>query len=497
MRRASIVTTVAVLVTVGLSGCMQTQPPPGDGDGNGADEVVVVEMTDGLDFSPETITVTVGTTVKWVNVGSIPHTVTPDGDEDAWPGSPEGSGDATEEWLREGESWSYTFTETGTYSYHCIPHASEGSDGTMQGMVGTVIVTESGDGGDGDGDSYEFGAPKTADIAEVSRHPSEMPSDTEWTLYENGSYSKRVARDGPVDHEVHFQIQEGVAEVLPGTTIDAWTFDSAIPGPMIRVRENDTVDFFLHNPADSALPHNVDFHAVTGPGGGAVTLDTAPGATSHLQVKMLNPGIYIYHCAWPDIPSHISHGMYGLIVVEPEEGLPEVDHEYYMMQSEFYTEAGGERGTDSLEGVGHLDYDGSMGNLEEPTFVVWNGRPGSILGDRALGSYGDNVTVNETVRMFTGNIGPNLISSFHVIGEIFDRVYVEGSFDLVNRNVQTTLVPSGGAVGVEFRVEVPGTYIPLDHAIYRVHKGMIGQLTVDGPPNADVYEPVRYSDELR
>jgi nitrite reductase (NO-forming) len=241
----------------------------------------------------------------------------------------------------------------------------------------------------------------------------------------------------------------------------------------------------------------VDFHAVTGPGGGAARLATAPGEVSELRAKLLNPGIFVYHCAFPDIPMHISHGMYGLIVVEPDGGLPQVDHEFYLMQSELYTDKGGSLQYLELKNGGHLTFSSEYGRLEEPTFVVFNGRPESLAGDRSLGMFGGStINAGETVRLFVGNIGPNLISSFHVIGEIFDRVYVEGSFDLVNRNVQSTLVPAGGAVGVEFKVDYPGDYTIVDHSIFRIHKGAVGTLHCEGVANPEIFQPIKYNTQL-
>jgi nitrite reductase (NO-forming) len=266
---------------------------------------------------------------------------------------------------------------------------------------------------------------------------------------------------------------------------------------MLRCRAGDSVNFFLHNPEGAKMPHNVDFHAVNGPGGGAAHLNTTPGATSNIRVKMVAPGIFIYHCAFPDIPDHISHGMYGLVVVEPEEGLPAVDHEYYLMQSEFYTDRGGRQAYSQLQDAGHLANSLEFGRLEEATFVVWNGRPEAVAGDRAIGVFsGDVINTGETVRLFVGNIGPNYISSFHVIGEIFDRVYVEGSFSLINQNVQSTLIPAGGAVGVEFAIDVPGDYVIVDHAIFRVHKGASGIIHAVGPENPELYQPIESSEGL-
>ena len=340
-------------------------------------------------------------------------------------------------------------------------------------------------------------SPAAVTIDEISRHPSAMPDSPNYTKYDGGTWSDPVKRTGPITITAHFQIKEGVAQVVDGTYLDYWTFDGTVPGPMIRGMVGDTVDFFLKNPAGSMMPHNVDFHAVTGPGGGAVKLLTAPGAESELKVKLVHPGIYIYHCAFPDIPTHISHGMYGLIVVEPQGGLPKVDHEYYLMQSELYTDAGADKSAGELTKLGLLNYDAANGNLEEPTFVVWNGRPASTTGDRAIGMFnGDSIKAGDSIRLFVGNIGPNFISSFHAIGEIFDTVYVEGSFALENHWVQSTLIPAGGAVGVEFTVEVPGDYTLVDHAIYRIHKGAVAALHVTGADRPDLYQSITYSKEL-
>lgn len=333
------------------------------------------------------------------------------------------------------------------------------------------------------------------DVEDISRHPSDLPRSPRYTLYEDGEAKNPVTRtDEPITIEVHFKIREVIAEIVKGTTRELWTFNGTVPGPMIRGRVGDTIDFYLHNPGESGFPHNVDFHAVTGPGGGSVELDTLPGEISHLRARLLAPGIYVYHCAFPPIPNHIEHGMYGLVVVEPRGGLPEVDQEYYLMQHEYYTELGGDQSAARTKDKGHLSPSAKHGHLEEPTYVAFNGRPGAISGDRALGRFNTTIETGDTARFYVGNIGPNLISSFHIIGEIFSKVFVEGSFDLVNRHVQSTLVPAGGAVGVEVTFEVPGDYTPVDHAIYRTDKGAIGNIHVTGPKNEEVYDPVRSSD---
>ena len=336
--------------------------------------------------------------------------------------------------------------------------------------------------------------PVTAD--EISLHPSEMPDSADYAFYADGKYDRLTRRTAgePLVHEVHLTSKEVVAAVVPGTTMQYWTFDGRIPGPMIRARVGDSLDFYLKNDAASTMPHNVDFHAVNGPGGGAAKLHTLPGSESRLKVKLLNPGIYIYHCAFPDVPMHISHGMYGLIVVEPADGLPKVDREYYLMQSEFYTDRGARLGYTELKDAGHLPFSNEYANEERPTFVVWNGRPESIVGERALGTLDKPILAGQTMRLFVGNIGPNLVSSFHVIGEIFDTVYVEGSFDLRNRNVQSTVIPAGGATGVEFKIDVPGTYLLVDHSIFRLHKGIAGQLVAGGDEVPEIFESIKFDD---
>jgi len=248
-----------------------------------------------------------------------------------------------------------------------------------------------------------------------------------------------------------------------------------VPGPMIRVRRGDLVELHLMNHPDNAMPHNIDLHAVTGPGGGATSTFTAPGHQSQFSFRALNEGVYIYHCATAPVPMHVANGMYGLIVVEPEQGLPAVDREFYVVQGDFYT-----RGGYREPGLQPFDMDKQI--LEQPTYVLFNGRDGALVGDRAL-----TAAVGETVRLFVGNGGPNLVSSFHVIGEIFDEVRHEGAREIVH-DLQTTLVPAGGAAVVDFRLEVPGTFVLVDHSINRAfNKGALGMLKVDGPEDKQVY----------
>lgn len=277
---------------------------------------------------------------------------------------------------------------------------------------------------------------------------------------------------------VNMEILEEEGEMTDGTTYVYWTFGGSVPGSFIRTRVGDEVEFTLSNHPDNKLPHNIDLHAVTGPGGGAISSFVAPGHEKKFNFKTLNPGLYVYHCATAPVGMHIANGMYGLILVEPEGGLPLVDKEYYIMQGDFYTK--GDYGE-----VGLQPFDMRKAVDEDADYVVFNGKVGSLTGDDAI-----TANVGETVRLYVGNGGPNLVSSFHVIGEIFDKVHVEGG-SMINEDVQTTLIPAGGAAIVEFKVDVPGTFILVDHSIFRAfNKGALGMLKVKGEENKDVYSGV-------
>ena len=278
---------------------------------------------------------------------------------------------------------------------------------------------------------------------------------------------------------VNMEILEQEGTMTDGVKYIYWTFGGSVPGSFIRTRVGDEVEFTLSNHPDNKLPHNIDLHAVTGPGGGATSSFVAPGHEKTFSFKTLNPGLYVYHCATAPVGMHIANGMYGLILVEPEGGLPRVDKEYYIMQGDFYTK--GENGDPGLQA-----FDMKKAVEEDADYVVFNGKVGSLTGDNAI-----TANVGETVRLYVGNGGPNLVSSFHVIGEIFDRVNIEGGSS-INENVQTTLIPAGGASIVEFKVDVPGTFIIVDHSIFRAfNKGALGMLKVKGEDNKKLYSGVK------
>ena len=323
-------------------------------------------------------------------------------------------------------------------------------------------------------DGLPAGAYGTADTAapavaqapatgvDVVRDPTDLPAPLE-------------ARE-PTTVRIDLEAVEVEGQLADGTTFTYWTFNGAVPGPFFRVRLGDTIEVHMTNNTSSTMNHSVDFHAVTGPGGGAVMTQTQPGQESIFTAKALNVGLFVYHCATPMVAHHISNGMYGLILVEPEGGLPPVDREFYVMQGDIYTTgAFGEQGKQTTDVTKMLN--------EDPEYIVFNGAVGALTTQKPL-----KANVGETVRIFFGVGGPNLTSSFHVIGEIFDRVYDQASLTGAPlTDVQTTLVPPGGATMVEFDLEVPGNYILVDHALSRLQRGLAGYLIVEGPDAPEIF----------
>ena len=285
-----------------------------------------------------------------------------------------------------------------------------------------------------------------------------------------------ITRDHATKVIVDLEVRELEGRLADGVRYTFWTFGGHVPGKFIRIREGDEVEFHLDNHPDNKNPHNIDLHAVNGPGGGAAASLTAPGHSSVFSFKALNPGLYVYHCATAPVAMHVANGMYGLIFVEPKGGLPKVDHEYYLMQGDFYTQgANGEQGLQPFSMQKAID--------EKPEYIVFNGAVGSTVGDKALTS-----KVGETVRLFVGDGGPNVTSSFHVIGQIFDTVYPEGNLALATHNVQTTAIPAGGSTITEFKMSVPGTFIIVDHSLTRAfNRGALAQLKAAGEEDKLVY----------
>jgi len=307
----------------------------------------------------------------------------------------------------------------------------------------------------------DFGPPIGAPIHAVLTSPPNVPPP--------------ITRRTPAKVIVELEVVEKEMQISEGVNYTFWTFGGTVPGSFIRVRQGDTVEFHLKNHPSSKMPHNIDLHGVTGPGGGAASSFTAPGHESQFSFKALNEGIYVYHCATAPVGMHVANGMYGLILVEPPQGLPKVDHEYYVMQGDFYT-------TGKYREKGLQPFDMEKAIDEKPTYVLFNGAEGSMTGDKAI-----TAKVGESVRLFVGNGGPNLVSSFHVIGAIFEEVRYEGGSN-VQKNVQTTLIPAGGAAVVKFQAKVPGSYVLVDHSIFRAfNKGALAIMKINGPEDKTIY----------
>jgi nitrite reductase (NO-forming) len=275
---------------------------------------------------------------------------------------------------------------------------------------------------------------------------------------------------------LNIEVKEHVKTLADGVTYTYWTFGDDAPGRFIRVREGDLVETHFSNHPDNMFSHNVDFHAASGPEGGGDASFIAPGHTATFSWRAMNPGLFIYHCVAAPAGLHISNGMYGLILVEPKGGLPGVDKEFFVVQGEFYTRgAYGERG--------QQEFSMEKALKEQPDYVVFNGHVGALMGDRAL-----RVKAGQSVRMYLGNPGPSLVSSFHVVGGIFNNVYGEGGSTINQHNVQTTVIPVGGTATVEMTADVPGNYTIVDHAMFRAfNKGAMGLLVVDGAPRTELF----------
>ncbi|MCP4616507.1 MAG: nitrite reductase, copper-containing [Bradyrhizobium sp.] len=347
----------------------------------------------------------------------------------------------------KGASTSIAFpaAKAGDYAYYCSVPGHR-----LSGMEGKFLVSPQ-------------PPPETVVQADISQKPSDVPPS--------------VGNRGPQTVRVDLVTVELEARLAEGTTFGYWTFNGKVPGPMLRVRVGDTVDVHLKNADGSSMLHSVDFHAATGPGGGAASTQTNPGEEKSFKFKALTPGLFVYHCATPMVAHHIANGMYGMILVEPEGGLPPVDREYYVMQGEIYTDGVfGQHGSQEFNVEKLLN--------ERPEYFVFNGSVGALSSFHPL-----QAKVGETVRIYFGVGGPNFTSSFHVIGEIFDKVYFLGGVTSEPlKGIQTVTVPAGGAVITEFKVDFPGNYTLVDHALARAERGLVGILHVEGQPNTEIFD---------
>lgn len=301
-------------------------------------------------------------------------------------------------------------------------------------------------------------------IADIGANPNVVPPP--------------LSRNWSETVKIYLETKEVISEVAAGVYFNYWTFNAQVPGPMLRVRVGDTVEMTIKNDPSSLHSHNIDLHAVTGPGGGALLSMVAPGETKSFSWKALQPGLYVYHCAMPNVSTHNSHGQYGLILVESEEGMAPVDKEFYIMLGELYTQ-----GSTGKQGLAIFDSEALLDGI--PTYITMNGRVEESGKPRMTAKVGDKI------RIYVGNGGLNLISSFHAIGEIFDTVYPEGGIGAPPlKNIQTTAVLPGGSSIVEFTAEVPGDIVLVDHALSRMNKGAWAVIHVVGDPQPDIFGPL-------
>ncbi|USZ67225.1 copper-containing nitrite reductase [Halorussus salilacus] len=324
-------------------------------------------------------------------------------------------------------------------------------------------------------------APSATDTTTQTTEETDTETDADRVAADPTDIPDPIDRSEPAEVDVTLRAEEVTAEVEDGVTFDYMTYNGQAPGPFIRVRKGDTVNLTFENPTENDLPHNVDFHAAAGPGGGAEATMTAPGETARLKFKATYPGAYIYHCAVPNMDMHISAGMFGIILVEPEDGLPEVDHELYLGQHELYTDkrAGEE---------GHHGFDMSAMAREEPSYVVMNAEKYAITPD-GYGAMG--VETGDTARVYFVTGGPNLTSNFHPIGNVFEELWPEGSLSSdPQTHIQTKPVAPGSTTVATMGFEVPGPYKLVDHALSRVaRKGCMAVVAAEGEENPEVFDP--------
>ncbi|MDH5019965.1 copper-containing nitrite reductase [Halobacterium rubrum] len=309
--------------------------------------------------------------------------------------------------------------------------------------------------------------PNEVDVDTVAADPTDVPDP--------------IDRDEPKTHDITLETKEVTAEIEPGVTFDYMTFDGQVPGPMIRVREGDTLNLTLENPEGNQMPHNVDFHAVYGTGGAAEATTVNPGESASVSARLEYPGAFIYHCAVPNLDMHISAGMYGMILVEPKDGLPEVDHEFYFGQNEIYTDK-------STGKEGHHAFNMDAMADENPTYVTLNGEKYAY----AAANKGPlEVQKGDSVRVYMVTGGPNVTSNFHPIGNVWTEAWPNGAIaSEPDKNAQTMKVAPGSCFVGTMETPVPERIKLVDHALSRVaRKGLLAEVDVLGEEEPEIFDP--------
>ena len=281
---------------------------------------------------------------------------------------------------------------------------------------------------------------------------------------------------------IQLDVVDRVIDLAPGVRFSAWTFGGRVPGPVVHARVGDRIRFSMTNRSDETVPgapsfampmmHSMDFHAaMVSPQDKYRSI--APGQTIAFEFQLNYPGVFMYHCGTPMILEHIASGMYGMLVVEPRGGYPtRVDRQYAVVQSEFYTKL--DPDGRKVDGQPLYVLDTQKVRTKESTYTVFNGVYNGMVDHPLV------ATPGERVRLFVLNVGPSNTSSFHVVGAIFDRVWIDGNPDNQFRGMQTVLLPSAGSAIVEFRVPEKGQYIMVDHHFANASQGAIGIVDATG-----------------
>ena len=332
------------------------------------------------------------------------------------------------------------------------------------------------------------------DPYDVSKMVLETPAATVSADRHTGAFAagNAVSMDAalkPLDpapvKEVRLDTTHKIIEIAPGVKFSAWTFGDQVPGPVVRARVGDRIKFTMTNRSDEPMPagkfvaapmmHSMDFHsAMVSPQDKYRSI--APGQTISFEFVANYPGVFMYHCGTPMVLEHIASGMYGMMIVEPRGGYPtKADREYAIVQSEFYTKPDPQRR--KIDGVPLYVLDGERVRSKAPTYTVFNGRHNGFV-DKPLPA-----KPGERVRLYVMNVGPSNTSSFHVVGAILDRAWIEGNPDNQLRGMQTVLLGSSSGAIVEFIVPEAGSYVMVDHHFANASQGAIGLIAAGGKPD--------------
>jgi nitrite reductase (NO-forming) len=321
--------------------------------------------------------------------------------------------------------------------------------------------------------------------------PAVLSSERHTGAFAMGSALNMEAALKPLDpapvKEIRLDTTHKIIEIAPGVKFSAWTFGDQVPGPVVRARVGDRIKFTMSNRSDEAMPgvrmtaapmmHSMDYHsAMVSPQDKYRSI--APGQTISFEFTANYPGVFMYHCGTPMVLEHIASGMYGMMIVEPRGGYPtKADREYAVVQSEFYTKP--DPGKRKVDGQPLYVLDGARVRSKAPTYTVFNGRYNGMV-DKPL-----QAKPGERVRLFVLNVGPSNTSSFHVVGTIFDRAWLDGNPDNQMRGMQTVLLGSSSGTIVEFMIPEAGSYVMVDHHFANASQGAIGIIAAGGAPGGD------------